>query len=212
MTQAFAIQPEYDRPERAEQIQHAFFKAVSGLNVPRAEHWLQAGADVDAVFDVKAMVGGVTSWLPRLPWRRGQQKPDARNEGGGQSPLMRATVLWPGNPVQAERMMDFLLAHGADPNTADPLGNRPLHVAAHWPGDGRVQKLLTHGADPRLKNNEGKTAEEIARYFDDALRSTAGGYTPHQAIAQTLEAHSERLTLAEQLPMAEVQAPRRMRL
>jgi ankyrin repeat protein len=111
--------------------------------------------------------------------------------------------------------MDCLLAHGADPNIGDPSGNRPLHeLAVHvdslrlgetheW-----VHKLLEHGADPRLRNKYGDTAGDLHMkchhsIFGEELEET-------DDLKDALDAHCERLSLAERLPPAQAQnTPRR---
>lgn len=59
----------------------------------------------------------------------------------------------------------WLLAHGADPNSLYPnSGNSALHAAAKSGANEKViALLLQHGGDPKVKNKDGKTAIELAR-------------------------------------------------
>jgi ankyrin repeat protein len=60
----------------------------------------------------------------------------------------------------------WLLAHGADPNTIEPVtGDAALHAAAKMgAGEATIQLLIRYGADPKRKNREGKTAAELSSY------------------------------------------------
>lgn len=52
-----------------------------------------------------------------------------------------------------------LLAHGADVNAKDELGNTPLHNATAWGNLKAVRALIQAGADPMSKNKAGWTPE-----------------------------------------------------
>jgi ankyrin repeat protein len=92
-------------------------------------------------------------------------------DSGGGTPLMMASAL--GNVVCVEILLD----HNAKINYQNPKnGKTPLHVAATNPEKGHLaaQILVQHGANLELKDNEGKTAFDIARErnyreFIDAL-------------------------------------------
>lgn len=66
---------------------------------------------------------------------------------------------------------DLLLAHHADPNRADRLGDTPLHVAASVHKSDLVLALLEAGADPAQRNQRGDTFQT---YFNVA---PAGGFS-----------------------------------
>ncbi|MGB4545415.1 MAG: ankyrin repeat domain-containing protein, partial [Smithellaceae bacterium] len=64
------------------------------------------------------------------------------------------------------RMEDIaveLIRSGAAVNITDLDGNTPLHLAARSSPDRVIRLLIKKGASPYLKNNEGKTALDIAR-------------------------------------------------
>lgn len=63
------------------------------------------------------------------------------------------------------RGAQWLLSHGADPNSLYPqTGESALHAAArHGAGAKVIDLLLQHGADPTLKSRDGRTAIEIAK-------------------------------------------------
>ena len=82
-------------------------------------------------------------------------------------------------------LVDWLLAAGADPNRANPMGTAPLMYAkthAFASGDTRIMRsLLDAGADPHHR---------------DAAGLTAADYTRQRAhlVIDTLETHTSRGT------------------
>ncbi|CAH1969209.1 unnamed protein product [Acanthoscelides obtectus] len=61
-----------------------------------------------------------------------------------------------------------LLALGADPNYFhDEKGSTPLHIAIKSDQKLQVELLLVHGADPSYPDNQGKTALDYARKFNN---------------------------------------------
>ncbi len=57
----------------------------------------------------------------------------------------------------------MLLAAGADPNAKSQSGSTPLHTVGFTGDREGLDLLMRHGADLAIKNNDGKTAAEIAR-------------------------------------------------
>ena len=72
--------------------------------------------------------------------------------------LSKMTSLTLNNKSEEEyQIVEMFLSYGADPNIAQPL------MAAAYKGDVRLVKLfLEYGVDPNLKNNQGRTALDIA--------------------------------------------------
>ena len=66
------------------------------------------------------------------------------------------------NPNNAA-IAQVLIERGADVNVIQGLGYTPLHYAATYGAEGIVRALLQRSADVTVKNNEGKTAYDIAR-------------------------------------------------
>lgn len=108
--------------------------------------------------------------------------PDAPH-GLTKAPPIDAALM---NPNTAA--FHLLLAHHADPNRTDRLGDTPLHVAAQVHKPQCVLALLKAGADPNLRNKRGATFQA---YFNVL---PAGGLNPtakaeHEAVHQWLREH-----------------------
>jgi len=56
-----------------------------------------------------------------------------------------------------------LLAKGADPNARSQSGSTPLHTVGFTGDRASLDLLLKHGADPAIRDNDGKSAADIAR-------------------------------------------------
>lgn len=73
------------------------------------------------------------------------------------TPLILAIRLYVTSPEPAQRIIEVLGSHGAQPNIGDSRGDRPLHLAAYhnlvWP----VTYLLNLNANPLLKNQARET-------------------------------------------------------
>jgi len=99
--------------------------------------------------------------------------------------------------------VELLIAHGADVNLPDAVGNRPLHVAAGDRDPPDVFVLLAHGADPNVVNAELETPLLMAVY--DAyptivqllLDHGARVEPPHQFAPDPLETARDLLADAE---------------
>lgn len=60
------------------------------------------------------------------------------------------------------KMVQILLALGANPNVGDDKGDTALHTAYEYQVDSEIKDLLIHsGADPTVKNSFGQIPEEV---------------------------------------------------
>jgi ankyrin repeat protein len=71
-----------------------------------------------------------------------------------------------------ERVIDVLLAHGAQINDTDNRGRTALMIAAALGDAGTVEILLRRGADRARKDKDGKTALDLAA--NDDVRARLG--------------------------------------
>lgn len=137
--------------------------------------------------------------------------------------LKRRQATWPTPPKppwDCREMLDAaeggdavvvqnLLAAGADPNTRDFQGYRPLHRAAQGGHHAATTILLAHGADPNAANNWGETPLVTAAQAGSAgvvqslLAAGAGvndrafrGVTPLLAAAQAGRSDIARILVA----------------
>ena len=72
--------------------------------------------------------------------------------------LLRAAAKYGHDDV-----VSFLVSHRVNLHARDGRGLTPLHVAAFHQRFSVYEKLLFYGADPAIKDNFGRTAEEILR-------------------------------------------------
>src|SRR3989442_5321170 len=87
--------------------------------------------------------------------------PRPASRQGGFTPLHSAVATDAG-AVDIE-IVRMLLAAGADPNAKSQSGSTPLHTVGFTGDRASLDLLVKDGADPAIKNNDGKTAAEIAR-------------------------------------------------
>jgi ankyrin repeat protein len=87
------------------------------------------------------------------PWPASRQ--------GGFTPLHSAVATDAG-AVDVE-IVRMLLDKGAEPNAKSQSGSTPLHTVGFTGDRASLDLLLEHGADAAIKNNDGKTAADIAR-------------------------------------------------
>ena len=88
---------------------------------------------------------------------------------GGESPTSEG-------PANTCRIAEVLVSHGANPNSTDYSGDTPLHYASTYGALSLARTLLKLGANPQLKNEERKTALDLARKegHDDIVSLLSG--------------------------------------
>jgi ankyrin repeat protein len=86
--------------------------------------------------------------------------PRPASRQGGFTPLHSAVATDAG-AVDIE-IVRMLLDKGADPNAKSQSGSSPLHTVGFTGDRASLDLLMTHNADPAIRNNEGKTAQDIA--------------------------------------------------
>jgi hypothetical protein len=86
----------------------------------------------------------------------------------GAEPLHAAVTGAPGSahwdPPRQRAVMVVLLEAGADPDATAAGGVTPLHRAVRNRCSAAVDVLLSAGADPNLRNDNGSTASDLARW------------------------------------------------
>jgi ankyrin repeat protein len=80
----------------------------------------------------------------------------------GQSVLHAAVGETPSQPDRQGACVASLLIAGAKPDVQTPVGHSPLMQAAWFGCVNAVKSLLAHNSDINLKDQQGKTAAEIA--------------------------------------------------
>jgi hypothetical protein len=122
---------------------------------------------------------------------------------GGWTPLSWATLIGSTRHDSGARLVDLLLAFGADPNAACSSGERPLHVAVRYRAGDLLSPLIKAGADPELTNRRGETPAQMP--VDDP--QILGG--PERAdVAQKRKLrHQQAMALLEQAIVESAAAP-----
>jgi len=130
---------------------------------------LARGADVnwtsgDGVTPLHVAAYNEQPAVAELLIRKGA-KVDARTVSGGWTPLYKAVVRLAMRPAtatpfevevaQAVKMVELLLASGADVNAQDAKGFKPIHFAVMTEQKALVRMLIDKGADVNAKNADG---------------------------------------------------------
>jgi uncharacterized protein len=129
---------------------------------------LEAGADINAVDrdGATALHHAVLKdqALEMVPLLLPAAPIDARRADTGETPLMVARQWFFGmDATRGRKVIELLLAAGADINARDGRGDTLLQVAAGNDQAGLVCLLLQKKADRSIRNADGRTALDIAR-------------------------------------------------
>lgn len=108
--------------------------------------------------------------------------PDTPNRITGRTPLF-TTLMY-----ERDSQFAMLLAAGANPGSADRMGNTPLHLAAQINDPARVLALLQAGAPPKALNRQGQTFQPYLFMTSDRLL-TAKTRQTRQNVVRWLQAH-----------------------
>ena len=103
------------------------------------------------------------------------------------SPLHLIAFIKPQNTTESSKqtfIINYLKTKGANFNQTEKTGNTPLHVAAWYNNQESVKDLLLNGADPKLKNNDNKTALDLAKEagHNDIIKSLSQSYNRERII------------------------------
>lgn len=157
-----------------------------GKSPHRFQRWLETGADpllsnVDGDSAVHLAAASPNLEYLRLLLARGIS-PDTPNTITGRTPLFTALIY------ERDSQFAMLLAAGANPGSADRMGNTPLHIAAQINNSLRVLDLLEAGAPPKALNRQGQTFQRYLFMTPDRLL-TAGARHARQEVTRWLLAH-----------------------
>jgi len=86
--------------------------------------------------------------------------PRPASRSGGFTPLHSAVAT--DAAATDSEIVRMLLDRGSDPNARSQSGSTPLHTVAFTGDRGSLELLMKHRADPSIRNNDGKTAADIA--------------------------------------------------
>lgn len=165
-----AAEKQYSGPQHWEPVLTAAIDSTlegsqHGLNDRIVQALLKRGANVNAQ-DYEGRTA-----LTAAAWRHGRLDwvTDLLNRGATVvSPDTLAGAAWWGDVPLAR----LLIAHGADVNGRDILGDTPLIGACRYGKTAVARLLLDHGASLSLRGGSGKTALQTAqasRHFNPAL-------------------------------------------
>jgi ankyrin repeat protein len=150
----------------------ALVYAVRRGDLEVVERLLMAGASIDTRLlslseAIRSSTVEVVQWLISRGARLNRWKGD--RYGPLHVLLVRPASERLGGKAATIRMLEVLLAAGADPNARFD-GERTLLM---WCGPDVIKLLLAHGADPRLTDHAGNTALHVTRSVE-AIRLLAG--------------------------------------
>ena len=99
--------------------------------------------------------------LELAPWLIFRGAPLEARDDQGRTPLLAAMTCLYLNPETRGRLVDELLAHGADPHVVDGFRSDALCEAARAGDLALVERFLDLGLDPNRRGHEGRTAAMV---------------------------------------------------
>ena len=97
-----------------------------------------------------------------------------------------------------ERLVDALLAAGADPNAieADQGGKTPLHTSVYTHNPSLAIRLLEAGAQPDIQDRHGKTASDHARASHSPIAEIIDTWDRQRQLSEVAQAARPQTDLA----------------
>ena len=173
-------------------------QAAATVSIAQLNEWLAHGADVNTELNNAVMANDQRRVAYLLEKKHASV---SAQDLQGETPLHHAIVM------AGPSMVEFLIAHGADPNERDRDGWTPIMTAAYLDSPENVKILAAKGADPNALSKQnlsplgiaaqyGKNAAAVALLdagADAAKPVGEGGYTPLMLATAN---HSEPLVQA----------------
>lgn len=128
-----------------------------------------------------ACLFGQEAIVQHLLDRRGLVNVNANNMS--QATPLHAAVMFRDEAI-ADRVVRSLLANGAELNATQNGGQTPLHHAVARGSLVLVKTLIEFGADPFLKDEQGRSAQDLAQQ----LLNSAEGNSSRAAIREAMKA------------------------
>jgi ankyrin repeat protein len=144
------------RQARQARLDSALIAAAKAIDVPAVTTLLAQGADANAR-DVPAEK--VSFWRLLLDRLRGRRP---AYEKAPTALLVAVDSATPASSAKLSRIVNALLAHGANPNVQGEYEYTTLMWVASSGDNVNVANLLAHGADVRARDDDGRDALESA--------------------------------------------------
>jgi ankyrin repeat protein len=87
---------------------------------------------------------------------------NARDGNGNTALIARASLNEFGYARESQGILNLLMAHGADPNASNTLGQTALMFAVHFQAINAINVLIAHGAHVNARDKQGKSVMSYA--------------------------------------------------
>jgi uncharacterized protein len=152
-------------------IENSIYHAAHNGDVAKVEAWLNAhrdqlNAEISDGFNLLhiASAFGQEQLVAHLLDRGALVNANATNQARETS--LHLATMFRDHEVAA-RIVDRLIANGAELNAKQVGGQTPLHHAVGRESKAVTETLIMAGADPFLKDDQGKSAMDLAQGNDD---------------------------------------------